>query len=58
MDSGHERYKDLVETEQNPVGSSSAPKSFCVPISKGRFKQLLIRGVRECRNKGKAVKKQ
>ena len=54
------------ETEQDLVGPSWVQKPFCVPsflfvglpwVPKARSKQLLIREVRECRNRGKAVKK-
>ena len=66
--------KGGVETEQNPVGPSQVQKPLCVScflivgedlnlpglpwVSENRPEQLLIREVRECRNKGKAVKKQ
>ena len=62
-----------IKAKQDPVGSSWAQKLFCVPsflfvgwrvqplrpswIPKSRLKLLLIRGVRECRNKGEATRK-
>ena len=66
--------KGGIETEQNPVGPSQVQKPLCVScflivgkdlnllglpwVSENRLEQLLTREVRECRNKGKAVRKQ
>lgn len=68
------RRLEISKTEEDPVGPSKILKSFCgshflfvekmlsasdtFPEFQRADSKLLIRGVRGCRNKGKAVKKQ